>query len=161
LRIAVCSDEPHAAHEALIAHIETQGHEVLRFGALISGDEVDWAPAAEAAAIAVATGAATEGIFFCWTGTGISMAANKIAGIRAALCGDAETARGARLWNHANVLCLSNRLLTEQSGRTIMQAWLTSGDPQQRGADGVHLLNDIDARHRRTCAKTVPPRQPQ
>ena len=59
---------------------------------------------------AVAEGAAERGLVWCWTGTGVSMAANKVAGVRAALCTDAETAVGARRWNDANVLALGIRL---------------------------------------------------
>ena len=70
-------------------------------------------------------GRAEEGILFCWTGTGVSIAANKVPGIRAALCGDAETARGARLWNNANVLCLSMRATSEVIAREILDAWFS------------------------------------
>jgi ribose 5-phosphate isomerase B len=62
------------------------------------------------------------GILFCWTGTGVSIAANKVAHIRAALCDDAETARGARLWNDANVLCLSLRRTSETIAIEIIEA---------------------------------------
>ena len=63
----------------------------------------------------------------CWTGTGASIAANKVQGIRAALCGDAETASGARRWNDANVLALSLRSTSEQELREILDAWLGAG----------------------------------
>jgi ribose 5-phosphate isomerase B len=71
----------------------------------------------------VAAGRADEGILFCWTGTGVSIAANKVPGIRAALCVDAETARGARLWNNANVLCMSMRLTSEVAAGEIVDSW--------------------------------------
>ena len=75
---------------------------------------------------AVAAGAADGGILFCWTGTGVTIAANKVPGIRAALCADAETARGARLWNNANVLCLSLRRTSEVIAREILDAWFST-----------------------------------
>jgi ribose 5-phosphate isomerase B len=87
---------------------------------------------ARAVAEAVASGAADEGILFCWTGTGVSMAANKVPGIRAALCDDAETARGARLWNNANVLCLSLRRASEVVANEILDSWFnTSFEPNE------------------------------
>jgi ribose 5-phosphate isomerase B len=74
----------------------------------------------------VVGGAADEGILFCWTGTGVSIAANKVPGIRAALCDDAETARGARLWNDANVLCLSLRRTSDIMVDEILDAWFAT-----------------------------------
>ena len=147
MRIAVCSDEPYPVHQTVIAELKRRGHEVVRFGAVASGNEEPWATVAEEAARAVAGGDCDEGIFFCWTGTGISMAANKVAGIRAALCGDPGTAAGARVWNHANVLCLSNRTLSGDMAKEILAAWLDT-EPGDRGADGVAALAEIDARHR-------------
>jgi ribose 5-phosphate isomerase B len=78
---------------------------------------------AQEVAEAVVAGEADEAVLFCWTGTGISLAANKVPGIRAALCGDAETARGARLWNKANVLCLSLRATPEVVAKEILESW--------------------------------------
>src|SRR5271170_1078296 len=96
MRIALSSDEPYPVHATVRALLEQRGHEVVPLGAVATGKEAPWAEVAEEAALAVASGACAEGIFFCWTGTGISMAANKVAGIRAALCTDAGTAAGAR-----------------------------------------------------------------
>jgi ribose 5-phosphate isomerase B len=87
---------------------------------------VPWPEVAACVAHDVADGVADEGILFCWTGTGVSIAANKVPGIRAALCGDAETARGARLWNDANLLCLSLRTTTEALAQEIIKAWFTT-----------------------------------
>lgn len=142
MRFAVCSDEPYAVNEAAVAELERRGHEVVRFGSLATGADAPWAAVARQAAEAVASGQCDEGVFFCWTGTGISMAANKVPGIRAALCTDAETARGARVWNHANVLALSNRLTTPDLVKEILAAWLdTPYDERGRaGVDGVAAL---------------------
>ncbi len=90
------------------------------------GSDHLWPAVGRAVAEAVASGAVDEGILFCWTGTGVSIAANKVPGIRAALCADAETARGARLWNDANVLCLSLRLTTEALAKEIVDAWFNT-----------------------------------
>jgi ribose 5-phosphate isomerase B len=81
----------------------------------------------------VAAGEAQQGVVCCWTGTGVSIAANKVLGIRAALCGDAETARGARKWNDANVLALSLRLTSQQLAKEILDGWLeTNFDESER-----------------------------
>ncbi|MBI2372876.1 MAG: RpiB/LacA/LacB family sugar-phosphate isomerase [Deltaproteobacteria bacterium] len=147
MRIAVCSDEPYAVHDTIRAEVKRRGHELVPFGSLLSGHEEPWAEVAERAALAVATGECDEGIFLCWTGTGVSMAANKVAGIRAALCTDPGTAKGARVWNHANVLCLSNRLLSNDLAKEILEAWF--GTPSGvEGSTGVARLKSVDARHR-------------
>lgn len=147
MRVAMVSDEPCAVHAVVRAELERRGHAVVAFGACATGAEVPWADAAEEAALAVAEGRCDQGVFFCWTGTGISIAANKIPGVRAALCTDAATAAGARIWNHANVLCLSNRLLSPDVAKEILAAWLDT-DPGDRGADGVSRLAAVDERWR-------------
>ena len=149
MRIAVCSDEPYPVHSAVIAELEKRGHDVVRFGSVKSGKEVPWTAVAQAAAEAVAFGDCDEGIFFCWTGTGISMAANKVPGIRAALCCDPETARGARIWNHANVLALSNRLMSEEHAIEIIQAWMEAPQEDPKGQAGGNELQALDAHYRK------------
>jgi ribose 5-phosphate isomerase B len=139
MKIAVCSDEPYPVHATLRDEIESRGHECVSFGAFSSGEEVPWADVAEKAASAVASGSCDEGVFLCWSGTGIAMAANKVAGIRAALCTDPGMARAAREWNHANVICLSNRLLSADMAKEIMDAWFSAPLAQQ-GADGVAVM---------------------
>lgn len=148
MRIALCSDEPYPVHALVRALCEARGHEVVPLGAVASGQEEPWAEVAEQAATRVASGDCQEGIFFCWSGTGISIAANKVAGVRAALCADPGTARAARIWNHANVICLSNRTLSTDMAREILEAWFDT-DPGTQGADGVARLQAVDARHRR------------
>src|SRR5207247_2632509 len=83
-----------------------------------------------------------EGIFFCWTGTGASIVANRFPAIRAALCVDAQTAKGARVWNHANVLALSNRLLSQDVAKEILTAWFEDYDTA-KGAQQVAALNAL------------------
>jgi ribose 5-phosphate isomerase B len=147
MRIAVCSDEPYAVHQVILDELNKRGHEPVRFGSFQTGAEAPFADVAEQAALAVSSGACDAGIFLCWTGTGISIAANKVPGIRAALCTDPGTAAGARVWNHANVLCLSNRLLSQDMAKEILAAWFET-EPGDRGAAGVAQLNAVDARHR-------------
>jgi ribose 5-phosphate isomerase B len=145
--IAFCSDEPYPVHARVEQLLLARGHQLLKFGALQTGAEAPWALCAEQAAQAVASGACAEGIFFCWSGTGISMAANKVPGIRAALCTDAGTARAARKWNHANVLCLSNRLLSEDVAKEILEGWFEEY-PRSVGQAGVQDLCAVEARGR-------------
>ncbi|MEM6732894.1 MAG: RpiB/LacA/LacB family sugar-phosphate isomerase [Myxococcota bacterium] len=146
MRIAVVSDEPYPVNEFVVQLLEERGHSVVRFGSLSSGSEEPYAFVALEAARAVASGECDEGIFFCWTGTGISIAANKVSGIRAALCADAETARGARIWNHANVLALSNRWVTSDRAKEIVETWLETPSDDPRGAEAVATIRAAEAR---------------
>ena len=147
MRVAVTSDEPYAVHADVVAWLEGHGHDVVRFGSFVKGLEVPYVAAAEGAARAVASGDCAMGVFACWTGTGISIAANKIAGVRAALCGDAQTAAGARVWNDANVLCLSNRALSRDVAREVLAAWFAAA-PDAASAASVADLVGLDARTR-------------
>ena len=131
MRFAVGSDASGEAPNAIAEALREHGHEVEFCGPL-AGDEAGWADVARDVASRVAAGGADQGVLFCWTGTGVSIAANKVPGIRAALCGDAETARGARAWNDANVLCLSLRTTTPILAREILDAWLDASlDPSE------------------------------
>ncbi len=117
-----------------------------RFG-LLKGEAQPWPDVAAAVAECVASGGADEGVLFCWTGTGVSIAANKVPGIRAALCGDAETARGAKAWNQANVLCLSLRSTSETIAVEVLDAWFSaSSDPSE--AENVDKVIQLDERYR-------------
>ena len=141
MRIAVSSDERTGVADALVAQLRERGHEVVPHGALSDAERDDWAWASEAAARDVADGTAEQGIVCCWTGTGASIAANKVRGIRAALCGDAATAEGARRWNDANVLALSLRTTSPALLEEILDAWFAgepSGDADDR-ANVAHL----------------------
>ena len=127
MRIAVAADERIGIAETVVEELRRRGHEPLAHGALAEGERDDWAWASEAAARDVADGRADQGIVCCWTGTGASIAANKVAGIRAALCADAETARGARRWNDANVLALSLRTTSPALLEEILDGWFEAG----------------------------------
>ena len=127
MKIALGSDERTHLTDTVVEDLKQRGHEVLLFGPLAESDpDTDWPLTSSKVARAVATKQADEGIVFCWTGTGASIAANKVRGIRAALCHDAETARGARIWNHANVLALSIRATTEAIAKEILEVWLST-----------------------------------
>lgn len=127
MRIAVAADEATGVAGAVAPELERRGHEVVsRHGALTADERDDWAWASEAAARQVAEGRADQAVVCCWTGTGASIAANKVAGVRAALCGDPQTAEGARRWNDANVLALSLRTTSEALLGEILDAWLAA-----------------------------------
>jgi ribose 5-phosphate isomerase B len=146
MRIAVAADERVGIAEAVVDELRRRGHEPIPHGVLNDAERDDWAWASEAAARDVATGRAEQGIVCCWTGTGASIAANKVGGVRAALCGDAETAEGARRWNDANVLALSLRSTSDAELAEILDAWFKaqpSGDREDL-ANVAHLA-DIEA----------------
>ena len=125
MRVAFGADDTGPLLDALLADLRRRGAEVERFGAIADGSPA-WASIGRAVGEAVAAGRADVGIVCCWTGTGISIAANKVAGVRAALCADAATARGARRWNDANVLALSLRATAPPVGLEILDAFLTT-----------------------------------
>jgi len=133
MRISVAADERTGVADAVVRELERRGHEPVVHGALSDEERDDWAWASEAAARDVAAGRADQGIVCCWTGTGASIAANKVPGIRAALCGDAETAGGARRWNDANVLALSLRTTSEAMLAEILDAWFEGSPSGDKG----------------------------
>lgn len=126
MKIALSADEHTPSIDTITHHLTTQGHQVHWLGRPEDNRAPSWPKAAQYVAQAVTDGRCDEGIILCWTGTGVSIAANKIANIRAALCTDAETAKGAKLWNNANVLCLSIRLLSAALAKEILDAWLNT-----------------------------------
>lgn len=135
VRVAVAADERAGVAAGLVEELRRRGHEPLPHGALAEGEREDWAWASEAAARDVAAGRAEQAIVCCWTGTGASIAANKVAGVRAALCADAATAAGARRWNDANALAISLRSTSEAELGEILDAWFAteaSADPEDR-----------------------------
>jgi ribose 5-phosphate isomerase B len=134
MRISVSSDMDQPVARSLVAELRSRGHEVTAYGALSAGDDPQWAVCSEAAAREVAAGNADQAIVCCWTGTGASIAANKVPGVRAALCTDAYTADGARRWNDANVLALSLRLTSEPLLKEILDAWF-AGEPSKDEVD--------------------------
>jgi ribose 5-phosphate isomerase B len=145
MKIAVSTDMRKGVADALVAQLEALDHEVVPFGAYDPEERADWAWGSEAAARAVATGEVDQGIVCCWTGTGASIAANKVRGVRAALCVDPETAEGARKWNDANVLALSLRLTSEPLLGEILAAWFAAdASPDPTDAANIAHVNEID-----------------
>ncbi|MGF1427191.1 RpiB/LacA/LacB family sugar-phosphate isomerase [Kitasatospora sp. LaBMicrA B282] len=131
-RIVVGSDAATSVTTAVVDHLRATGAEVRVLGPT-AGRPMGWVEVATGVAETVVGGGADLGVLSCYTGTGVSIAANKVTGARAALCVDAETARGARRWNDANILVLSYRLTSDTVAREITDAFLaTSADPAEQ-----------------------------
>ncbi len=145
MRIAIAADELTGIAAALPDELRRRGHEPVPHGVFESRERPDWAWASEAAARDVAAGRAEQAVIACWTGTGASIAANKVPGVRAALCADAQTADGARRWNNANVLALSLRLTSPAQLEEILDAWF-AGSPSHEASDveNVTHLEEIE-----------------
>lgn len=130
MRVAFGTDERTEMTRALTDHLRRLGHDVV-----VLADPGWWPDVGRDVGIAVASGDAERGVVCCWTGTGVSIAANKVSGVRAALCTDAETAGGSRRWNDANVLALSLRLTGPAEVVDIVDAFLaTEADPSESDA---------------------------
>lgn len=142
MRIVLGADEQASLIEAIAEALRLRGHLVELIGPP-AGEQGSWADIAREAGERIATNRADQAILCCWTGTGVSIAANKVPGVRAALCADAETARGARRWNDANVLCLSLRATTEQVAREILDAWLAT-EPDGSEAENIEKVRWMD-----------------
>src|SRR5687767_1043280 len=145
MKVSVGSDMDTPLARAVLAELRKRGHEPITHGALREGERSDWAWACETTARDVAEGRAEQGIVCCWTGTGASITANKVEGVRAALCGDAPTAEGARKWNDANVLAISLRATSEAELAEILDGWF-GGAPSDEADDraNVEHLGEIE-----------------
>ena len=154
MRIAVGSDERTHLTDGVVQELESRGHQVELCGALGPGGPHLWPKVAEAVAERVASGRSQQGVLFCWTGTGVSLAANKVPGIRAALCRDAETARGARRWNDANILVMSLRATPEVVANEILEAWFNSGfSGQEDDVEAVAAVEALERKYSQTLAE--------
>lgn len=140
MRIAVAADDRTGVAEALVRELHDRGHELVLYGALAPPNRADWAWCARAAAGEVAGGRVGQAVVCCWTGTGASIAANKVPGVRAALCTDAVTAAGARRWNDANVLALSLRSTSEAVLVEILDAWFATA-PSAEPDDAANIAH--------------------
>jgi ribose 5-phosphate isomerase B len=134
--VAFGADEVTPLTDALLHALAERGYQVARFGAVLDGS-TDWPSIARSVGEEVAADRAVFGVVCCWTGTGVSMAANKVPGVRAALCADAATSAGARRWNDANVLALSLRSTSIPVALEILEAFVVgcpSDEPGDRAA---------------------------
>jgi len=143
-RVAIGSDDLYPAVNAIVRYLKEKGFEIIPVGAIKTGKPEPWPIVGYEVGELVANGKADWGIVICYTGTGVSIAANKVRGVRAALCNDAETARGARLWNNANVLALSGRLVTEYVAKEILEAWISTVKIDESEARNIEMLEKLD-----------------
>ncbi|GBC71376.1 Ribose-5-phosphate isomerase B [Candidatus Calditenuaceae archaeon HR02] len=142
--MAVGSDDRYIAAVEAVRYLSEKGFEVVELGSLKSGKTEPWPEVGFEVGRMVAEGKVDWGIVVCYTGTGVSIAANKVKGVRAALCFDAQTARGARLWNDANVLAMSGRLTTPEVAREIIDAWLAVENIDESERQNIERLKMAD-----------------
>lgn len=147
MKIAMGSDEKTHLTDFVINELKKKGIELELYGPL-ADEPIQWADVAEKVAEQVSKNACDQGILFCWTGTGVSMAANKVPGIRAALCADANTAEGARKWNDANVLAMSLRMTSPIVAKEILEAWFKSS-PENEEKANIDKVKDIEKKYNR------------
>lgn len=140
MKVVLGSDERNALTDAVREQLAARGHELALVGPP-AGEDLGWASVGKEVGRRVASGEADTGVLFCWTGTGASIAANKVSGVRAALCTDAATAEGARKWNDANILVMSLRLTSPATAAEMLEAWFNSElDPSEKA--NVELLEE-------------------
>ncbi|MCH7519221.1 MAG: RpiB/LacA/LacB family sugar-phosphate isomerase [Candidatus Dadabacteria bacterium] len=147
MKIAVGSDERTHLTDFVIKVLKDKGIELELYGPL-NEEDIGWTDVAEKVAERVKEGSCDQGILFCWTGTGVSMAANKVPGIRAALCADAQTAEGARKWNDANVLAMSLRMTSQIVAKEILEAWFNAS-PEEDEKTNIDKVQEIEKKYYR------------
>ncbi len=144
MKVVLGSDDATPLTDAVASDLAARGHEVILVGPP-AGDDIQWAEVGSRVGEIVSGGEADTGVLFCWTGTGASIAANKVRGARAALCTDASTAAGARKWNDANVLVMSLRLTSPVMASEMLDAWF-SADPDPSEAANIERLEKESSR---------------
>ena len=147
MRIAVGSDEKTPLTDFVVEELKNRGREVELFGPL-KGESLSWVEVGEQVALSVSQGHCQEGILFCWTGTGVSIAANKVPGVRAALCFDAKMAEGARKWNLANILVMSLSLTSKPVASEILDAWFGTEWGTGEDAENVARLMKMERKYK-------------
>jgi ribose 5-phosphate isomerase B len=145
MKIVFGSDEKNHLTDFVISELRKQNHELVLHGP-IADENIQWTDVAQKVAEKVASGESDQGILCCWTGTGVSIAANKVPGIRAALCVDAETASGARKWNDANILAMSLRTTSNALAGEILDAWFGSS-PEDEEKENIEKVMEIEKKY--------------
>ena len=138
MRIVVGADDEGPVVETVVEALRSRDHDVTVL------EREQWPDVAAKVARAVAAGEADQGVLFCWTGTGTSMAANKVPGVRAALAWEPWIAEGARKWNDANVLVMSLKRTDPETARGIVDAWLSVEEPDPDEAANIARLGELD-----------------
>ncbi len=138
MKIVVGADDEGRVVNTVVDELRSRGHEVTVL------DRDQWPDVARKVGETVASGEADQGMLFCWTGTGTSMAANKVPGVRAALAWDPWIAEGARRWNDANVLVMSLKRTEPETAKEILDAWLGVAKPDPNEAENIARLGELD-----------------
>jgi ribose 5-phosphate isomerase B len=139
MRVAFGSDERTLLTDAVADDLRGRGHDVVLVGPPGGETDKQWAQVGREVGELVAARDCDTAVLFCWTGTGASIAANKVPGVRAALCTDAATAAGARRWNDANVVVMGLRLTSPEVAREVLDAWF-DGRPDESERDNIARL---------------------
>ena len=135
MRVAFGSDDENETTRAVLQALVEAGHEVVQ------PESAGWPDLGKSVGRAVVEGRADYGVVMCWTGTGTAIAANKVPGVRAALAWDPWIAKGARLWNDANVLAMSLKRLAPDVAVEVLQAFLTTTAPDPDEAANIAELD--------------------
>jgi ribose 5-phosphate isomerase B len=143
-KVAIGSDDLYPAAKFAFEYLKKKGYEVIPVGSLKTNKPEPWPLVGIEVGKMVAEGKADWGILVCYTGTGVSIAANKVRGVRAALCNDAQTARGARLWNDANILAMSGRLVSEEVAKEIIESWISTEEIDPSEKRNIEILKEYD-----------------
>lgn len=145
MRIAIGSDEKNYLTDHVVDLLKKRQIKLDLCGPL-AGKDLEWTDVAEEVAAKVAGGECDQGILFCCTGTGVTMAANKVPGIRAALCADAQTASGAKKWNDANILTMSLRATSPSVAEEILDAWFSSAVEEEE-KENIRKVSKLEKKY--------------
>lgn len=140
MKLLLGTDDTHRLVSGVAESLRARGHEVIELPV------AEWPEVARRIGEGVAGGEADQGVLFCWTGTGTSMAANKVPGVRAALAWDPWIAKGAREWNDANVLVMSLQRTEPEQAEAILDAWLSVSEPEPEERANIEALKALDRR---------------
>lgn len=143
-KVIVGADRPYSSAKFIVQYLKSKGYEVIPIGALVDGNPVPWPDVAYEGAKSLSEGKADPAVLMCFTGTGVTIVANKVKGVRAAPCPDAQTAKLARLLNDANVLTLSARLTTEELAKEIIDAWFSVEKPDLTRIDRFEKVKRLE-----------------
>lgn len=145
MKLVVASDERTKLTDFVLDYLKSQGHNLVILGALGDSTSDKWAEIGKQAALMVAEGKVDQGILFCWSGTGICMAANRVRGARAALCWTKDVARLSRKWDNANILCMALVNTKEEDAKEMIDVFFST-EFNEEGLNEAHKLDLVEGR---------------
>lgn len=150
MRIVIGSDHfGFALKDDIRAHLEALGHDVVDLGVSSSDDEIDYPDVGTALAVDVSDGKYQRGILICGTGIGMAITANKVPGVRAAVCHDPYSAERARKSNDAQIMAMGSQIVGPSLARSLVDIWLASDFGGGRSARKVEKMVQLDERYRK------------